>query len=158
GPACNNGNACSHSDVCNGAGSYTGTPITCSNTPCATKACNGTPQCSVTYLASTTKCRDPSGPCDLAAYCTGSSEPCPDAFKANGTPCNDGNACTIGERCINGVCGSPTSTVTCGAPDQCHAGAGTCDPRTGLCSYANKANGTPCNDGMACTAGERCQN
>src|SRR5437667_67762 len=75
----------------------------------------------------------------------------------NGTACNDNNACTSGETCQNGACGSPTSTVTCTALDQCHV-AGTCDPMSGVCSNPNKANGTACNDNNACTSGETCQN
>src|SRR5438046_10211095 len=75
----------------------------------------------------------------------------------SGTACNDNNACTSGETCQNGACGSPTSTVTCTALDQCHV-AGTCDPMSGVCSNPNKANGTACNDNNACTSGETCQN
>src|SRR5438093_6357020 len=70
--------------------------------------------------------------------------------KANGTACDDNNACTSGETCQNGACGSPTSTVTCTALDQCHV-AGTCDPMSGVCSNPNKANGTACDDNNACT-------
>src|SRR5437667_4317196 len=76
---------------------------------------------------------------------------------ANGTACNDNNACTSGETCQNGACGSPTSTVTCTALDQCHV-AGTCDPRSGVGSNPNKANGTACDDNNACTTSDTCQN
>src|SRR5438093_1181511 len=82
---------------------------------------------------------------------------CSNPNKANGTACNDNNACTSGETCQNGACGSPTSTVTCTALDQCHV-AGTCDPMSGVCSNPNKANGTACDDNNACTSGETCQN
>src|SRR5437867_3874569 len=75
----------------------------------------------------------------------------------NGTASNDDNACTSGETCQNGSCGSPTSTVTCTALDQCHT-AGTCSPATGMCSNPNQPNGTACNDNNACTSGETCQN
>src|SRR5437667_22746 len=76
---------------------------------------------------------------------------------ANGTACNDNNACTSGETCQNGACGSPTSTVTCTALDQCHV-AGTCDPMSGVCSNPNKANGTARNDNHPCTSEDTCQN
>src|SRR5438093_705697 len=82
---------------------------------------------------------------------------CSNPNKANGTACNDNNACTSGETCQNGACGSPTSTVTCSALDQCHV-AGCCDQVCGVCSNPNKANGTACNDNNACTSGETCQN
>src|SRR5947208_724373 len=82
---------------------------------------------------------------------------CSNPNKANGTACNDNNACTSGETCQNGACGSQTSTGTCTALDQHHV-AGTCDPMSGVCSNPNKANGTACNDNNACTSGETCQN
>jgi hypothetical protein len=81
---------------------------------------------------------------------------CSNPNKANGTTCTDNNACTSGETCQNGTCGSPTSTVTCTALDQCHV-AGTCDTTTGVCSNPNKANGTMCDDGNACTQTDTCQ-
>ncbi|HEY7376218.1 MAG TPA: kelch repeat-containing protein, partial [Polyangia bacterium] len=43
---------------------------------------------------------------------------------ANGTVCDDGNACTSGETCQNGVCGTPTATITCTDGNQCKQ----CDP------------------------------
>src|SRR5437667_3971743 len=70
---------------------------------------------------------------------------------ANGTACNDNNACTSGETCENGACGSPTSSVTCTALDQCHV-AGTCDPTSGVCSNPNKANETACHETNAYTS------
>ena len=45
---------------------------------------------------------------------------------------------------------------TCGAPDQCHQGAGTCNGN-GTCSFANQSDGTTCNDGNACTRPDTCR-
>ena len=45
---------------------------------------------------------------------------------ANGTACNDGNACTQTDTCQAGACAG-ANPVVCTASDQCHA-AGTCDP------------------------------
>jgi hypothetical protein len=73
----------------------------------------------------------------------------------NGTPCDDGNACTQTDFCIDGVCVG-SNPVVCTASDQCHV-AGTCDPSTGLCSNPAAANGTACNDGNACTQTDTCQ-
>src|SRR5436309_10349638 len=77
--------------------------------------------------------------------------------KANGTACHAIPTRRSSDLCQNGACGSPTSTVTCTALDQCHV-AGTCDPMSGVCSNPNKANGTACNDNNACTSGETCHN
>jgi hypothetical protein len=51
---------------------------------------------------------------------------------ADGTPCNDGNRCTLLDTCQGGVCvgGAP---VACAATLACHF-PGVCDPSTGLCS------------------------
>src|SRR5438874_1328759 len=73
--------------------------------------------------------------------------------KANGSTCDDNNACTSGETCQSGSCGSPTSTVTCTALDQCHV-AGTCNTKIGRSSSRNKANGTTCDDNNDCNSGE----
>lgn len=58
--------------------------------------------------------------------------------------------------CAAGVCGT-TTAVTCTALDQCHV-AGTCDPRTGVCSNPTQPNGTACEHPDACLAGATCQN
>lgn len=72
---------------------------------------------------------------------------------ATGTPCDDGNACTTGETCQAGVCTGGTQ-VACSTPATCH-GSGTCDPRTGKCTYPALSN-TPCSDGNPCTT-DTCQ-
>src|SRR5262249_21374041 len=70
------------------------------------------------------------------------------------TACNDGNACTLLDTCMAGVC-SAGSPVTCSAPDACHV-AGMCDPSTGVCSNPAAADGTACSDGNACTHTHTC--
>jgi len=53
------------------------------------------------------------------------------ASASDGTPCDDGNACTRTDVCQAGACvgGNP---VDCVASDNCHAAA--CDPATGQCT------------------------
>src|SRR6185295_13477246 len=75
--------------------------------------------------------------------------------KADGTACNDGNACTQTDTCQAGTC-TGMNPVVCAAADQCHD-AGTCDPSTGMCSSSVKADGTACDDGNACTRTDTCQ-
>src|SRR5262249_21320927 len=65
--------------------------------------------------------------------------------KANGSACNDGNACAQTDACQAGTCVG-ANPVTCTASDQCHS-AGTCDTVTGTCSNPSKADGSACNDG-----------
>ena len=75
---------------------------------------------------------------------------------ANGTTCNDGNACTQTDTCQSGVC-TGSNPVVCAASDQCHV-AGTCNPATGRCSNPNAPDDTPCNDGDACMKNDICTN
>jgi hypothetical protein len=73
-----------------------------------TDSCDGAGTCVDGFKPSTTTCRPSAGQCDAAESCTGSSGACPaDAFKPNGTPCNDGNACTT-DTCQAGACSSST--------------------------------------------------
>src|SRR5262245_10571889 len=146
------GNTCT-TDQCNGQGVCLHTARTgpchagafCTvNATCQGGVCQGTARdCS----ASSDQCND--GACDETA------DACVPRAKANGTACNDANACTQVDSCQAGVC-TGTSPVVCAGPDQCHD-AGTCDPATGTCSYAARADGTACNDGNACTQTDSCQ-
>lgn len=74
--------------------------------------------------------------------------------KANGTTCDDDDACTLTDTCQSGTC-TGASPVTCSALDPCHS-AGVCDPATGLCSNPTVADGTPCEDGDLCTTSNVC--
>ena len=68
-----------------------------------------------------------------------------------GTPCDDGNACTINDTCINGVCaGTP---LVCDDGNSCTTDS--CDPATG-CVYTN--NSSPCDDLNPCTINDVCIN
>src|SRR5262249_10558833 len=73
----------------------------------------------------------------------------------NGSPCDDGNACTTVDTCQAGTC-TGASPVVCTASDQCHE-AGVCNPSSGVCSNPAKPNGTACDDGNACTTAETCR-
>jgi uncharacterized repeat protein (TIGR03803 family) len=78
----------------------------------------------------------------------------PCAGKADGTPCDDGDACTQTDSCVAGSCVG-ANPVICTALDQCHD-AGTCAVGTGVCSNPVKPDGSGCDDGNACTTGEVC--
>src|SRR5207247_7101915 len=93
--------------------------------------------------------------CDVAATSDPATGQCANPAAANGSACNDGNACTQSDTCQGGSCVG-SNPVTCTASDQCHV-AGTCDPATGQCSHPAAANGTTCNDGNACTQSDTCQ-
>ncbi len=71
----------------------------------------------------------------------------------DGTSCNDGDGCTLGDRCENGAC-APASVVSCPAGNPCETGV--CDHADGSCSIVKKAEGAPCDDANVCTVLDRC--
>ena len=127
GTPCDDGNACTQVDTCQ-EGTCTGG---------AAVVCSGADQC------------HEAGICDPAIGI------CSNPTKAEGTPCDDGNACTRNDTCQAGTC-TGREPVVCSAADQCHE-AGVCDPGTGVCSNPTKSDGTTCDDGNACTRNDTCQ-
>ncbi|HTO52498.1 MAG TPA: hypothetical protein VMR50_03845, partial [Myxococcota bacterium] len=96
GTSCNDGNLCTQTDTCNAGTCVGSNPIVCNDS-------NGCTQDS---------CNPASGLCVF--------NPTP----LNGTACNDGQLCTIGDACSNGTCtGSPApdgdSDGQCNAADNC---------------------------------------
>ena len=88
--------------------------------------------------------------------------PCPTGESPQGiqkgTPCDDGNTCTVNDYYVSGDCvGGQALTCDDGNPDT----ADTCDPNSG-CVYTPThkgwADGTPCNDGNRCTVNDNYKN
>jgi hypothetical protein len=127
GTGCDDGNACTQTDACQGGLCIGANPANCT----------ASDQCHV------------AGTCDPA---TGS---CSNPAAPDGTVCSDGDGCTQGDTCQTGTC-APGAAVNCTASDQCHA-VGTCDPSTGSCSNPAAPDGTVCSDGDGCTQGDTCQ-
>jgi hypothetical protein len=127
GTACTDGNPCTLSDSCQNGSCQSGAP----------KVCTALDQC------------------HTAGTCDTSTGLCSNPSKSDGTACNDGNLCTQTDTCQTGVC-TGSNPVVCSALDQCH-NVGTCAPATGTCSNPNKADGTGCSDGNACTQTDTCQ-
>lgn len=138
------------------------------NEQCDDGAANGTAgsccKTDCTFANAGTTCRGAAGECDLAESCTGSSAICPgDVLRPNGASCSsDGNPCTV-DQC-NGVstaCQHPAGNpgVTCrGSVGVCDV-AEACTGSSTTCPIdEHAANGTSCDDGNACTAGDVCFN
>lgn len=73
--------------------------------------------------------------------------------------CDDNNACTATDKCLDdGGCSGGAVTVSCGAAPSgtCLFGAGSCNPADGGCMYAARDAGLSCNDGNACGVQDRC--
>ena len=94
--------------------------------------------------------------CDDGNPCTDDScDPVQGCVHVNNTaPCNDGDACTQTDACLNGAC-TGSNPVVCTASDGCHA-AGVCNPVNGQCSDPVAPDGTACNDGNGCTQTDTC--
>ncbi len=144
GSACDDGNACTQTDTCQGGACVGTNPVTCT----ALDQCHN------------------AGVCNPGTGCTNPP-------KLNGTPCDDGNACTQTDTCQGGVC-MGANPVVCTALDQCHAAGacnpstGVCTnppvPNGTLCEdgafctldtcQAGACTSAPwdCDDGNACTA------
>ncbi|MCW5891657.1 MAG: right-handed parallel beta-helix repeat-containing protein [bacterium] len=169
GTPCQDGDACTVGDACSGVDTtcLSGSPRNCAG-PCSTGACNPGTGCDP--LPATVVCNDGSV-CTQGDHCSGVDETCvgttsldcsgqcflPGCDAQDGcipagsdTPCDDGDACTIDERCtgVDGTCAGGTP-ITCAG--QCRTGA--CDPASG-CTPSPV--GTPCDDGDACTAADAC--
>jgi hypothetical protein len=109
--------------------------------------CGGADLCANVTCTAQDQCHD-AGVCDHA------NGQCSNPAKANGSTCNDGNACTQTDTCQSGTC-TGSNPVVCTAQDQCHD-AGTCTPSTGVCTNPAKANGATCNDGQFCNGTDTC--
>src|SRR5439155_1384376 len=127
GSACNDENACTQSDTCQTGTCVGANPVTCTD----------------------------SDQCQDAGTCDPSTGMCSNPAKANGSACNDGNACTQRHTSQPGACVGPNPLPS--SPTRRSHDPGTCDPSTGMCSNPAKANGSACNDGNACTQSDTCQ-
>ncbi|HVU52271.1 MAG TPA: HYR domain-containing protein [Polyangia bacterium] len=169
GTACSDGNACTQTDSCQAGVCVGGSPVTCApSDQChVAGACNpATGTCSSPAAPNGTACSDgnactlgdscqagtcvgstpvtcaPSDQCHVAGTCNPTTGACSNPPVANGTACNDGNACTTSDVCAAGVC-------TGGAPLDCDDQ----NPCTvDSCSGAGGCAHTPGNKGAVCRA------
>lgn len=127
GTGCDDGNACNGAETCVNGSCVAGTPVTCT---------------------AEDQCHD-------VGTCSPATGVCSNPPKANGTACNDTNACTQTDTCQSGTC-TGANPVVCTASDSCHD-VGTCNPASGVCSNPAKPNGTACSDSTVCNGSETCQ-
>ncbi|WP_437661606.1 FG-GAP repeat protein [Sorangium sp. So ce1182] len=118
GTSCDDGDACTASDVCTAGVCAGESSVTCA----PLDACHDAGVCD----PATGLCSNPPGP--------------------DGSPCDDGDACTASDICVAGACAGE-SPVSCAPLDACHD-AGVCDPATGLCSNPLRPDGAACPGGF----------
>ncbi|CAN96207.1 hypothetical protein sce6043 [Sorangium cellulosum So ce56] len=176
GPACDDGQACTQTDVCQ-AGVCVGAPVICvAPDICREAACDTTTgECVTTPRPDGVVCDDGDGctegdTCEAGACVPGAPVECqpPPECHARGecnaatgwcgvgTPlpdgegCEDGDACTRGDVCRGGVCESG-DLDSCPEIDCRYAGS--CNSTTGACEREKKPDGTRC-EGGTCVLGE----
>ncbi|WP_158627413.1 putative metal-binding motif-containing protein [Corallococcus sp. AB045] len=132
GQSCDDGNACTTGDHCEGSGLEA--------------------RC---LPSQTTTCSQPTGTCDTPQACNPASGLCEAVGSTAGKSCDDGNACTVGDTCgDNGTCAGTERTCTTLA--QCMEAQGTCNARTGACDFTPLPNMTACQDARMCTTADQC--
>eukprot|EP01064_Diplonema_japonicum_P033657 TRINITY_DN6703_c0_g1_i1.p1 TRINITY_DN6703_c0_g1~~TRINITY_DN6703_c0_g1_i1.p1 ORF type:complete len:1364 (+),score=407.94 TRINITY_DN6703_c0_g1_i1:46-4092(+) len=142
---------CEYLNVADGAMCDDGDATT-TNDVCTAGVCSGTSKCLGVTCAPT----DPA--CANDGMCDPMTGQCIPNNKADDTACDDNNAATQNDKCVNGVClGADlcANKAPCTAPDACHL-AGICNPLTGDCTHPKQPVGTMCNDGDDKTQHDTC--
>ncbi|MGB0592578.1 MAG: fibrinogen-like YCDxxxxGGGW domain-containing protein [Myxococcota bacterium] len=169
---CDDGDASTKEDQCDGQGACAGTPYTCEPSACeATSIPDGT-SCVTTPKVMGIACDDgdlstKGDQCDGLGACTGTPYacepgPCTDSSTPNGTDCDvtfsaEGIACDDGELSTkNDFCdgvGTCSGTAYTCEPSECQA---TSEPDGVGCVVQNKVTGFVCDDGDPETQGDVC--
>ena len=172
GTACDDGDLCTLTDACQDGACVGGDPVEC--TPpdaCHSSTCDpDSGECQVSEQPDGSACDDgdactqldtcqdgicngsdpvvcePLDQCHVAGSCDPDSGECSNPAAADGTVCDDGDACTREDTCQAGSC-SGADPVVCEPSDECHL-AGECDPESGSCSDPLAPDGTECSTGI----------
>ena len=89
------------------------------------------------------------GPC-IVSFCDTASGTCKVETLPNGSTCDDGDACVLGENCQDGTC-IGGAKLTCDDGNLCTDDS--CDLEAGCVSVNNVL---PCDDGDSCTGDDHC--
>jgi len=160
--ACDDGDACTVADQCE-QGQCVGVALPCE---CAVDAdcadledgdlCNGTLFCDTAQLpyscavaeATLVVCAEADAFCQQA-HCEPSTGACSVVAAHEGLPCDDGDACTVNEKCVAAACEG-------GAALNCNDGNPCTDDVCGVAGCEHTDNSQPCSDGDVCTVGDAC--
>jgi len=166
---CNDKNVCTTEDRCELGECKGFKPLSCDDgNPCTGDSCD--PMAGCIHLATAGNCDD-QNPCTTGDACSNGSckgtgylncddddtctndacDPtasCVHSF--NSAPCDDGNACTLADKCANGKC-TGAQQMACSDNNACTDDS--CNPVTGCVYLPNQA---PCSDDDACTSGDKC--
>ena len=166
---CNDGDFCTTGDVCYEGQCVSSGQMDCDDdNPCTADSCDGEAGC--LHAPEFGQCDDGNACTDGDACAQGVCKPgvllvCDDsnACTADGCDpntgcvnapaagsCSDGDPCTVGEKCVGGVCVGGV-LQDCGDGNQCTKDY--CDSN-GKCVHSPLTG--PCDDGNECTAGDHC--
>ena len=143
---CDDKNACT-TDSCQPGGG-------CIHIPADGKTCDDGNPCTTLDKCAGTSCKGSTKDCADTNKCT--SDSCDavtglckhDQFVG---PCDDGNKCTTNDQCQDGLCNG--SATNCDDGNSCTNDI--CDSVKG-CTHKLYDGGTPCDDGLPCTIGDKC--
>lgn len=154
---------CSHlaTDGCAAANCVEGTG--CVATPLADNTpCNDNLQCTSAdvciggkCLGTQKDCVTTAPPCRVPIGCDEASGDCLYDNAPVDTDCDDGEFCTIDDKCTSyGACHSSTAYDCSALENQCQTAW--CDETADQCATNPEYNGHSCNDNTACTTGDHC--
>ena len=144
------GNPCTGGGPCNnqcnestdGCTVAAGTPCPSDGNPCTTDVCNGAGVCGANNITA----------CDDGLFCNGA-----DTCSGGACSVHAGNPCTGGGQC-NGQCSESLDSCAAAAGTPCAFDGNPCTDDVcnglGACGVSNTST---CDDGDACTVGDRCQ-
>jgi len=166
---CDDQNACTEQDHCSGGACLGGVSTDCDDGDvCTNDLCSPADGC--THVVNAAPCDDEdvctTGDMCQLGVCKGTGDlscddenPCTDdscdpvagcLHTANAALCNDGNACTVDDTCLNALCLG--QVLDCNDGNLCTSDS--CNPLVG-CQNINNDN--PCTDENACTSNDQCQ-
>ncbi len=170
GNACTDGNACTLDDVCAGGKCVGAGTLECGDVnPCTDDSCD--PLLGCQNIPNNAACDDKDA-CTTGDYCaatvcmSGKKVTCDDSnsctddgcepltgckYVPNTKECEDGNACTFGDKCAGGTC-QP------GALNDCNDGNPCTDDVCNFTSCLHPFVEGACEDGNPCTIGDKCGN
>ncbi len=176
GSACDDGDFCTVGEMCTAGTCGGGVPNSCNDgNPCTDDSCSGG-ACVNDPIADGNSCDDGAW-CTEGETCTGGlcgggagrdcsdgdactadgcnevADACMNNPVADGTACDDNDACNVGETCTGGACGG-------GAPPVCDDGndctQDSCSDPIGCVNDPVPMNGLACDDGLYCNENEVC--
>ena len=126
----------------------------CLHVPADAKTCDDGDPCTTLDKCASTTCKGVAKDCADTNKCTSDScDTTSGACKHTQFigPCDDGNKCTSNDQCQDGACAG--TATNCDDNNSCTSDM--CDTLKG-CIHKLNAGGTPCDDGLPCTVGDKC--